>query len=231
MAKPREAVSVAAITALLFGAVACGGTNDKGKAQEGTPSSQAASAGLCGGAVTSAARSALSLLTGTSELHPTDAAADPSAVARGLIANWAPLNTPPHKRDVVALCAISTEKNLGAGPADVRIEFRLSDADEAKGDGKIASSLERYEMGVRASVGSQRAYVWFSCESGRLSSSEQSPAYLLASVELSRAPKGEQGALKDANATVVHSAARSVAQQLGCADDGGLAPAPALKHT
>ncbi|MEU6882644.1 hypothetical protein [Streptomyces sp. NPDC046712] len=171
------------------------------------------------------------MLTGTSELHPTDAAENPSATADGLIANWAPLSTPSHKRDPVPLCSISTEKNLGAGPADVRIEFRLSDAEEAKGDGKIAASLERYEMGIRASVGTKRAYVWFSCESSRLSGSEQAPAYILASVELSRAPKGEVGALQDANAGVLHSSARAVAKELDCAGDGGLAPEPALKHS
>lgn len=230
MNKCRAAVP-AAVVALLFGTAACGSTDDQDEARETSPQQTSSAVRLCGGAISPAARSALSLLTGTSELHPTDSDETPSVAADGLIANWAPMSTPPHKRNTVGLCAISTEKNLGTGPADVRIDFRLSNADEAKSDREIASSLERYEMGVRASIGSQRAYMWFSCKSDRLSGSEQTPAYLLASVENLRLPKGQAGALKDANATVVHSAALAVARQLGCEASGGLAPKPALKHT
>ncbi|MBT2442194.1 hypothetical protein J7E93_19215 [Streptomyces sp. ISL-36] len=223
-------LSAAVVFGLLCGAVGCGSTDGKEGGATTSPQVTNAAEQLCGGAVSAAARSALGLLAGGSALHPTDPAENPSAAADELVAHWAPLNTPPHKRDPVDLCAISAEKNLGAGPADVRIEFRLSDAEEAKGDGKIAASLERYDVGVRASIGTQRAYLWFSCVSGRLSGSEQGPAYLLASVESARAPKGEAGALKDANATVVHSAALAVAQKLSCDGDGGLAPKPALKH-
>ncbi|MFF8604361.1 hypothetical protein ACF06X_00320 [Streptomyces sp. NPDC015346] len=225
MRERGKALSAVVVAGVLFGGVGCGGGTN-GKEAGATD----VGAQLCGGAVSAPARVALGLLTGGSALHPTDPGENPGAAADELIAHWAPLSTPPHKRDPVGLCAISTEKNLGAGPADVRIEFRLSDAGEAEGDGAIAASLERYEMGVRASVGTQRAYLWFSCVSDRLSGSRQTPAYLLASVESARAPKGEAGALKDANATVVHAAARAVAQRLGCDGDGGLAPRPALKH-
>ncbi|MFF9015252.1 hypothetical protein ACF09C_20090 [Streptomyces sp. NPDC014870] len=165
-----------------------------------------------------------------SALHPTDADETPRVTAEALVANWAPSDRPPHRREPVPLCAISTEENLGSGPPDLRIDFLLSDAQAAQGEGKIAPSLESYEMGVRSSIGTQRAYLWFSCESNRLNGSDRTPAYVLGQVEARSAPEGDEGRLKDANATLVHSASTAVARELGCAEGAGLGEKPVTKN-
>lgn len=85
-------------------------------------------------------------------------------------------------------------------------------------------------MGERASIGTQRAYVWFSCKSAQLSGSEETPAHILGEVENWRDPQGEDGQLRDANATLLHSTSLALARQLVCEGDGALQSKPALKH-
>ncbi|MGW1886716.1 hypothetical protein [Streptomyces sp. NPDC001970] len=217
------------VTSLVWATAACGGGS--GESAEPRATSSAEGQKLCGGAVDDAAHQALTLLTGTAELHPTDDDENARTAADALIAGWSPLSSPPHSRDAHPLCSISTEENYGNGPGDVRIRFQLSDAAQAKDDGDIAKSLERYEMGVRASMGTERAYVWFSCKSAELPGSDQDPAYVLGEVENRRAPKGDEGKLRDANATLLHSTSRAVARELGCEADAGLKAKPVLRHS
>lgn len=130
-------MSVMVVSFLLWGTAARGcdsGREDAIKEQKSTTADK-----FCGGVVLPEAERVLALLTGTSDLHPTDADENVRATADALIAGWAPFGPPPKTPVDHDLCSISTEKNLGEGPGDVRITFSLPDAEQARETGRSRS--------------------------------------------------------------------------------------------
>lgn len=227
------AVTVAAV--ICAGAAGCSNGNGdgdgNGTAGEGPDetTSSAASGAICGGAMSPNALKALALLTGSSELRSTDED-DVRSAAETLVAGWKPLSPPSGPGVEADLCAVSSKEASG-GPADVRITFGLSDAETAQGGHEIAQSLTPYEMGERASVGTQYAFLWFACTSEQLAGSKETPAYIQTEVRNALPPEGDEGRLRDADATVVHSASVALARQLKCDNLGGLKSEPTLKNS
>ncbi|MEU0087390.1 hypothetical protein [Streptomyces sp. NPDC006274] len=207
-------------------AAGCGnGSGEEGPADENT----SAAAEICGGALSSEAQQALTRLTGSSELRSTDED-DVRSVTETLVAEWKPLSAPPGDDVEADLCAVSSNESWGNGPADVRIKFGFSDAETAKGGHEISKALTPYEMGEHASVGTQYGFLWFSCTSEQLAGSKENPAYIQTEIRNALEPDGDAGQLRDANATVLHSAAVALAGQLACDDLGGLEDKPTPKQ-
>ncbi|MEU0371264.1 hypothetical protein ABZ070_13545 [Streptomyces sp. NPDC006283] len=223
--------ALAAASVICIGAAGCSGDGaSDGPAEASGTSETSAAAELCGGAMSPAAQKALARLTGSTDLRSTDDD-DTRSAAETLVAGWKPLSTPSGPAVDADLCAVSSEENWGNGPADVRIKFALSDADTAKGGHETAEELTPYEMGERASVGTQYGFLWFSCTSEQLAGSKESPAYIQTEVRNALPQDGDAGELRDANATVVHSASLALARQLKCDGGGGLESEPALKFS
>ncbi|MEW2548379.1 hypothetical protein AB0910_21865 [Streptomyces sp. NPDC047002] len=127
-------------------------------------------------------------------------------------------------------CAVATPD--GGGP-ELTVGFRTTAAGSV--DGSVDDRLTRYGVGRGAYVGLAHAYVYFDCASATFyGSTREKPAVVLG--ELADyaqgpgrdAPKGGAEKVREANLTVLHSLSLAMAEELGCAGDGGLGAEPAL---
>ncbi|MFJ6717880.1 hypothetical protein [Streptomyces sp. NPDC091259] len=79
-----------------------------------------------------------------------------------------------------------------------------------------------YDLGRNALVLPDNGRLFFDCASDRLAGPDKAVP-IKASVSLREAPTNvDPRALREANLTILHSAARAMAKELGCKNDGNL---------
>ncbi|MFE0418980.1 hypothetical protein [Streptomyces tendae] len=86
-------------------------------------------------------------------------------------------------------------------------------------------------MGEQTLAAADKAYVQFGCKSDKVAGTSE-VGHLEVGVEhwaMPTEPEGNVKALKAAYATVAHSLALAMAEELGCADNGGLPTKPVLE--
>ncbi|MEU6894283.1 hypothetical protein ABZ934_21245 [Streptomyces sp. NPDC046557] len=100
------------------------------------------------------------------------------------------------------------------------IESELQRTGEQSESGK--AYYWEYDLGRNALVLPDSGRLYFDCASARLAGSDKAVP-IMAAVSLGEAPTDvDPRALREANLTIVHSAARALAKELGCKDGGGL---------
>lgn len=100
------------------------------------------------------------------------------------------------------------------------IEHELTRTGEQTESGK--GYYWEYDLGRSALVLPDGGRLFFDCTSDRLAGPDKAVP-IKASVSLREAPTAaDPRALREANLTIVHSAARAMAKELGCKDGGGL---------
>ncbi|MGW1466818.1 hypothetical protein ACWCPT_21015 [Streptomyces sp. NPDC002308] len=197
--------------ALLAGATGCGGDEDPAakaadKAVAGTE--------LCGdNAMSADAAKALKVITGESRL---EASAKEYSIAKAASALREKFIT--ESVGTGDICRVFTP--VGTPEIQLRITWNLA---RDASTGKMGSEYTELKMGDAAWTTPDKALIEFACRSDKLAGSN--PAHI--SVEVMRwgMPKDiddENGALKDAYATVTHSISVAMAKELGCAENGGL---------
>lgn len=217
----NAAGTVCMALALALGATACGGNSgDSGKREF------VAAEELCEGAFPPAAARALETVTGEKQFNQNSTGEGVSGTAEALSEEFRSYygadGSPWDDHD---FCRVHTEKS--ASRPDVWISFEILDSDRLDGDADTSPEFDVYPMGRTALSGERRALVFFECASSGMNS-EESPALIMAVMHMWEAAVQGRKA-KEANMTVLHSAALAVARELKCEDDGGLPAAPVLR--
>ncbi|MFE9726394.1 hypothetical protein ACFYQ5_23055 [Streptomyces sp. NPDC005794] len=213
----RAIVGLAATVLLLAGVVGCG--EEKSRAEEAWEQSVSPER-LCGGAAVSAqAGEALETITGSSRFEASGRTSTVAYAAKDLSDQFTSSVTAHGD-----ICRVFTP--VGVPDVDTRITWRLSGSAPKGGLDPRYTGLR---MGELAGTAPDRAFVTFACRSGELPG--VAPAHIDVHVNygaIPTEPEGDVEELKDAYATVAHSFALSMAKELGCENDGGLKPQPAL---
>lgn len=211
-------LSAAVAGSLFLGATGCGGDGDEG----GAPDDYKVVAGtqLCGGDAMSAdASKALKVITGASRFEASAERYSIAQAARDLVEAFAPTRT-------MDACRVFTPRDTP--DFDLRITWRL--ADSGPTDEPAAPKFTVLKMGEEALAAEDQAYIYFACQSDRLSS-PTTVAHIVIGVEHRdpfHEPEGDIEALKDAYATVAHSVSLAMAKELRCEKNGGLPAKPVL---
>ncbi|MEU9921792.1 hypothetical protein AB0H51_10930 [Streptomyces griseoluteus] len=205
---------------LFLGATACGGDGDK----NGLPKDYKVVAGtqLCGGnAISADASKSLKVITGSSRF---EASSKESTVVEAA-ANLA-LATPALTSGSEDICRVFTP--IGSTPHfNLRVTWSLA---EGAPKGTPSPKFTVLKMGEETLAGTEKAYVFFACQSDKLVGS-LGEAHIVIGVErggMPRDPQDNVKALKNAYATVAHSFSLAMAKELRCDKNGGLPPKPVL---
>ncbi|WP_308460984.1 hypothetical protein [Streptomyces finlayi] len=204
---------------LLVGAVGCGGGDEGAKAADEKP---VAAEKLCGGAVSTEARKALEVITGSTRFEKTDETSTVAHAAEEMIGVFSPLSNGSSggNGDV---CRIYTP--AGTTGDELRVTWHLSLRDP--GNEKPAPKFTPLDMGEGAGAAPDEAFVGLACRGEKLPGSAQNPGHIRIGVQRMGMPKEAEGdieALTRAYATVTHSVSLAVAKQLGCEGEAGLGP-------
>ncbi|MFD8261339.1 hypothetical protein ACFV19_20915 [Streptomyces griseoluteus] len=215
----RILLSAALAGSLFLGATGCGGDGDK----NGLPKDYKVVAGtqLCGGnAISADASKSLKVITGSSRF---EASSKDSTVVEAA-ANLA-LATPALTSGREDICRVFTP--LGSAPFDLRVTWSLA---EGAPKGTPSPKFTVLKMGEETLAGTEKAYVFFACQSDKLVGS-LGEAHIVIGVEhwaMPRDPQDNVEALKNAYATVAHSFSLAMAKELRCDKNGGLPAKPVL---
>ncbi|MEU4270467.1 hypothetical protein [Streptomyces sp. NPDC026092] len=114
------------------------------------------------------------------------------------------------------------------GPEDLAINFGLYHPSDLLGEVR-PRGMHPYEMGIEAHAGFVRSMIFVECVSPRLKGSGERPARIRGSLDVGRPEPADTVAIREANLTVLHSAALAVVRKLGCENDAGLPEKPVLK--
>ncbi|WP_157874349.1 hypothetical protein [Streptomyces sp. AcH 505] len=211
------------IVGLGAGVLGCGG--DK----PAEPKTIAAGA-ACHGAVSSAAAKSVEFLTGVRKFALDSPGDDPAKAASALADTYVPGKASSSAEQV---CSIDDATQVGN--SYLSIDLRFGSEDESNGVGASAD-LARYAVGRSAYTKPGFADLYFDCVSGKLrGSTKKKPAIVAAALQTGPTvrgkyqPKSASKALGEANLVVVNSVALKVAQELGCAGNGGLEAELTLK--
>ncbi|MFD6530521.1 hypothetical protein [Streptomyces sp. NPDC060184] len=206
-------LAVAMAGPLFLGATGCGGDEDPAakaadKAVAGTE--------LCGGdAVSADAAEALKVITGESRL---EASAKEYSITKAASALRKKFIT--ESVGTGDICRVFTP--VGTPEIQLRITWDLA-RDAPTSTDPMGPEYTELKMGETAWTTPDKALVEFACRSDKLAGSN--PAHIGVEVMRWGMPKDiddESGALKDAYATVAHSISVAMAEELGCAENGGL---------
>ncbi|PJE96826.1 hypothetical protein CUT44_16055 [Streptomyces carminius] len=129
-------------------------------------------------------------------------------------------------RNVHDFCLIYTDKS--ADLTDVAITFEITDSDRLGNPDDLDPDYSIYPMGRRTLSAEDKAVVYFECAGSEMNSSTDSPALIKSELRHRYDPAVKGQEAKEANMTVLHSAALAVARELKCEDDGGLPAEPVL---
>ncbi|WP_258193651.1 hypothetical protein [Streptomyces sp. MA5143a] len=209
-------LSAAVAGSLFLGATGCGrdgdGVPDDYKVVTGTQ--------LCGGdAISADASKALKVITGTSRFEASAERYTIAQAATDLVEAFAPTTT-------MDACRVFTPRDTP--DFDLRITWRLDDSGPT--DEPAAPKFTVLKMGEEALAAEDQAYIYFSCQSERLST-PTTVAHVVIGVEHRdpfHEPEGDIKALKEAYATVAHSVSLAMAKHLRCENSGGLPAKPVL---
>ncbi|WP_200309578.1 hypothetical protein, partial [Streptomyces adelaidensis] len=188
-------LSAAVAGSLILGATGCGGDGD----EDGVPDDYKVVAGtkLCGGdAISTDASKALKVITGSSRFEASAERYTIAQTATDLVEAFAPTRT----NDA---CRVYTPS--GTPDFELRITWRLDDSGPT--DEPAAPKFTVLKMGEEALAAEDQAYIYFACQSDRLST-PTTVAHIVIGVEHRdpfHEPEGDTKALKDAYATVAHS--------------------------
>ncbi|MGY5006261.1 hypothetical protein [Streptomyces griseus] len=211
----RRAVVASLVGSLALGVAGC--TEEGGTAMEGERG--VAGTELCGGkAVSVEAGKALKVITGSSRFEDSDERSTVAYAARSLSEAYA-----SPAADDGGICHVYA---LDSAPSD-RLEVTW-DLVWGTPEGEPAPEFRVLPMGEQALAAPDAGVVRFACRSEKLPGS--TPARIRLGVERwsPEDPEGDPEKLKDAYATVAHSFALAMAQELGCENDGGLEARPVL---
>ncbi|MGV9624532.1 hypothetical protein [Streptomyces tendae] len=210
-------LSVAVAGSLLVGAAGCGGGGNEDGAQDDYK--VVAGTQLCGGnAMSAAASKALKVITGSTRFEASAEEYTVKQAAADLVDDY-PLST--ETNDV---CRIYTPRDTP--DFDLRITWNLEDGPPTSDSAPEFTELKMGELAVTAT---DKAYVFFACQSDKLGSSPD--VHIVIGVQhwaMHTEPEGDIKALKDAYATVTHSVSLAMAKELGCENNGGLPAKPVL---
>lgn len=204
---------------LFMGATGCGGDEDKTskaahKAVAGTQ--------LCGGNAMSAdAAKALKVMTGSSRFEASAEKYTIAQAAENLVAAY-PTTPTDGTEDA---CLVFTP--IGTPEVELKISWGLPDE---VSEGVPGEEFVALKMGEWATASPESAYLQFGCKSDKLGNSADA-AHIEIDVQrwgMPKKPDDEDGALKDAYATVAHSVSLAMAKELHCEGNGGLQAQPAL---
>ncbi|MET9109395.1 hypothetical protein [Streptomyces zhihengii] len=191
-----------------FVLTACGAASGAADAAEAGISVEAQR--LCGGtAVSAKAGAALEVITGAALFAASGEKATVQAAARELVRMGA--STAIGNGDI---CRIHPP--AGSSVEEVRVTWEMS-ADEPQGAG--APRFTPLPMGERAGAATDGAYVAFACTGGDLPGG--STRHLRVVVQKGGTPvvpDGDERGLREAYATVAHSFALALAEEIGCRD-------------
>ncbi|MEV6687026.1 hypothetical protein AB0N28_17040 [Streptomyces sp. NPDC051130] len=100
------------------------------------------------------------------------------------------------------------------------IEHELTRMDEQTESGK--GYYWEYDLGRNAFADAKQARLFFDCASDRLSGPDQAVPIAANVITVGSPNNTEPRALREANLTIVHSAARALAKEMGCKNNGNL---------
>ncbi|MFI0829451.1 hypothetical protein ACH4Q7_34110 [Streptomyces roseolus] len=127
--------------------------------------------------------------------------------------------TPRH-----SLCRASP----ATGSDAVKIDFRLHREADLPGD-EHAADMHAYDMGVDALSGPRMAELYVRCVSPRIDGSGDRPARIRGGLTFLRSKLPDTVLIREANLTILHSAALAVVRKLGCENDAGLTEKPVFR--
>ncbi|MEU8098704.1 hypothetical protein [Streptomyces rubiginosohelvolus] len=209
-------VAITVVGSMALGAAGCAGGDDDAPKEGGE---FVAGTFLCGGqAVSDQAGKALEVITGSSRFEESDETSTVVHAARELSEKFTSSATGDGD-----ICTVFAE--------DAKQSDRLEVTWELTGgppEGEPASKFRVLRMGERALAAPDAGVVQFACRNEKLLGSQ--PAHVDIGVERwsPEEPEGDPEKLTDAYATVAHSVSLAMAKELGCENDGGLEPRPAL---
>ncbi len=209
-------VAITVVGSMALGAAGCAGGDDDAPKEGGE---FVAGTFLCGGqAVSDQAGKALEVITGSSRFEESDETSTVVHAARELSEKFTSSATGDGD-----ICTVFAE--------DAKQSDRLEVTWELTGgppEGKPASKFRVLRMGERALAAPDAGVVQFACRNEKSLGSQ--PAHVDIGVERwsPEEPEGDPEKLTDAYATVAHSVSLAMAKELGCENNGGLEPRPAL---
>ncbi|MFK0186989.1 hypothetical protein ACIQV1_22590 [Streptomyces rubiginosohelvolus] len=209
-------VAITVVGSMALGAAGCAGGDDDAPKEGGE---FVAGTFLCGGqAVSDQAGKALEVITGSSRFEESDETSTVVHAARELSEKFTSSATGDGD-----ICTVFAE--------DAKQSDRLEVTWELTGgppEGEPASKFRVLRMGERALAAPDAGVVQFACRNEKSLGSQ--PAHVDIGVERwsPEEPEGDPEKLTDAYATVAHSVSLAMAKELGCENDGGLEPRPAL---
>lgn len=206
------AVAAAVLGVLVAG---CG----SGQSQDDEPVRLSASEVCAQGILNADAVRALELLTGASEFDPPKKTDNESmsAVADSMSRGYAAIGASRGDQVCKAVPFDSNNRH------DVSVSFEIEHESQRTGEQSESGkgSYWEYDLGRNALAISRQAKLFFDCASTRLAGLDKAVP-VAASVSISQGSKGDEPGLREANLTIVHSAALAMAKELGCKDNGGL---------
>ncbi|RUP67509.1 hypothetical protein SSPNP10_15225 [Streptomyces sp. NP10] len=209
-------VAITVVGSMALGAAGCAGGDDDAPKEGGE---FVAGTFLCGGqAVSDQAGKALEVITGSSRFEESDETSTVVHAARELSEKFTSSATGDGD-----ICTVFAE--------DAKQSDRLEVTWELTGgppEGEPASKFRVLRMGERALAAPDAGVVQFACRNEKSLGSQ--PAHVDIGVERwsPEEPEGDPEKLTDAYATVAHSVSLAMAKELGCENNGGLEPRPAL---
>lgn len=204
--------------------VSCSG-GEKNKAPDRQSKDLVGAKEICDGIFSPTAVRALQTIAGVKEFQPSNVGDGLEGSVKEIVEEYDPSGVSPRAHDV-DLCLVY--KPTSGGISDIEITFSLSDAKEAARGGEDPSFV-KFPVGLKALAHAKVSVLYTECVSSKMPGSESSPAVLRGELRNRNEPEGSAERLREANLTVLNSAALRLAKELGCEKNAGLSEKPNLR--